>query len=144
MASFATGCKGHVFSCDRTSCRRRVKVSCSNGSKDTSSRRLPVVILPGFLSNNTTAPDSQYRELQQNLLQLGHPEAGMPTHRSTCTQLARPLHKLLQQPCHQCYIHAFMPSILILPMWQVMNPYNINCLAVKPFLAYIRLPEEIL
>eukprot|EP00879_Flechtneria_rotunda_P027747 GHRR01029738.1.p1 GENE.GHRR01029738.1~~GHRR01029738.1.p1 ORF type:complete len:133 (+),score=35.59 GHRR01029738.1:219-617(+) len=75
MASFATGCKGHVFSCDRTSCRRRVKVSCSNGSKDTSSRRLPVVILPGFLSNNTTAPDSQYRELQQNLLQLGHPEA---------------------------------------------------------------------
>lgn len=39
--------------------------------------RCPVLILPGFLSNNTTSQQSQYRELANNLLTLGHPAAGV-------------------------------------------------------------------
>lgn len=38
-------------------------------------KRLPVLILPGFLSNNTTAATSQYSELKESLLARDHPAA---------------------------------------------------------------------
>ncbi|WIA15276.1 hypothetical protein OEZ85_001947 [Tetradesmus obliquus] len=50
------------------------EVTSSSGNNSSSSRS-PVLILPGFLSNNTTSATSQYRELADNLLQLGHPAA---------------------------------------------------------------------
>lgn len=53
-------------------------------TKQAARKRLPVLILPGFLSNNTTSPSSQYTELAQSLLALEHPAAGAaPGVRST-------------------------------------------------------------
>jgi hypothetical protein len=70
-----------------TPCSRKQRVHSRNqvlprlqaepaSSNSSSSSRSPVLILPGFLSNNTTSETSQYRELADNLLQLGHPAAG--------------------------------------------------------------------
>lgn len=40
--------------------------------------RLPVLILPGFLSSDTTVPGSQYYELAENLRACGHARVGAP------------------------------------------------------------------
>lgn len=52
--------------------RTSVKAHASSAA---GSKRLPVLILPGFLSNNTLAPSSQYSELRESLLALDHPAA---------------------------------------------------------------------
>jgi len=51
--------------------------------------RTPVLILPGFLSNNTVAKGSQYQEMAVNLLELGHPAAGVMMHIWQCIHSTR-------------------------------------------------------
>lgn len=69
--------------------RLQAEVTSSSGNNSSSSRS-PVLILPGFLSNNTTSATSQYRELADNLLQLGHPEAGGMSRRGTVKRNCAP------------------------------------------------------
>jgi hypothetical protein len=51
--------------------------------------RTPVLILPGFLSSNTVAKGSQYQEMAVNLLELGHPAAGVMMYIWQCIHSTR-------------------------------------------------------
>lgn len=82
-ASIQNGSSG-----DSSSSSLRTESVSGNGA------RCPVLILPGFLSNNTTSEQSQYRELADNLLALGHPAAGVAhslslSHKATASYAIR-------------------------------------------------------
>lgn len=74
---------GHSSSSNRSLASKAHSLNGSLGAEgNQNGSRSPVLILPGFLSNNTTAPQSQYRELADNLIALGHPAAGL---QATCS-----------------------------------------------------------
>lgn len=62
------------------SSRRKRLYIIARSTAGANGSRCPVLILPGFLSNNTNSERSQYRELADNLLALGHPAAGVHVH----------------------------------------------------------------
>lgn len=60
-----------ICSCNTPSRPNSTPASSLKSTTSTSTQRLPCVILPGFLAN-TLAPTSQYAELRDSLLSLGH------------------------------------------------------------------------